>query len=150
MMHISIVAALWLVSLYILSRIIGYVYVEINHSRRARRLRCKPPPRVHAGFPLGIKTLLASLKADKDKRFPDYLIDQSKTLQVREGRGVQTSEITILGQRRVVTHDPANVKAVLATQFKEFGLGQDRVSNFNPLLGHGIVGCSNSPTLAII
>lgn len=138
-MHISILAALWLVSLYLLFRIIGYVYVELNHSRRARRLRCKPPPRAHAGFPFGIKTLLASLKADQEKRFPDYLIDQSKVMQVQEGRVVQTTQLTILGQRRIITHDPANLKAVLATQFKEFGLGHDRVSNFNPLLGHGIV-----------
>jgi hypothetical protein len=83
--------------------------------------------------------LLASLKADQEKRFPDYLIDQSKVMQVQEGRVVQTTQLTILGQRRIITHDPANLKAVLATQFKEFGLGHDRVSNFNPLLGHGIV-----------
>lgn len=35
------------------------------------------------------------------------------------------------------TIDPENVKAVLATNFKDFGLGQ-RQRAFGPLLGQGI------------
>ena len=50
----------------------------------------------------------------------------------------------IFGSPTTFTIDPKNIQAVLATQFKDFGLGDMRNGNFNPLLGHGIV---SSPTL---
>jgi hypothetical protein len=39
----------------------------------------------------------------------------------------------------IFTVDPKNVQTILATQFKDFGLGDARNNNFKPLLGHGIV-----------
>ncbi|KAK7920096.1 cytochrome P450 [Apiospora marii] len=36
------------------------------------------------------------------------------------------------------TSDPENIKAVLATRFKDFGHGSTRTGPFGPLLGHGI------------
>jgi hypothetical protein len=45
------------------------------------------------------------------------------------------------------TIDPENVKALLATNFKDFGLGQ-RLDAFGPLLGEGIftTGKVSSPS----
>jgi hypothetical protein len=43
------------------------------------------------------------------------------------------------GGASLLTMDPKNIQTILATQFKDFGLGDTRIGNFNPLLGHGIV-----------
>jgi len=45
----------------------------------------------------------------------------------------------IFGNPMTFTIEPENIQAILAKQFKEFGLGETRNANFNPLLGHGIV-----------
>lgn len=48
-----------------------------------------------------------------------------------------TWSASLMGQSMINTIDPENVKAVLATNFKDYGLGQ-RIVAFGPLLGHGI------------
>lgn len=45
----------------------------------------------------------------------------------------------VFGSPMTFTIEPKNVQTLLATQFKDFGLGEWRNGNFNPLLGHGIV-----------
>ena len=49
----------------------------------------------------------------------------------------ETHQAVTLGRRVTFTMDPENLKAVLATKFKDFGLGQ-RLAAFGPLLGQGI------------
>ncbi|EHK99088.1 putative Cytochrome 52A13 [Glarea lozoyensis 74030] len=44
----------------------------------------------------------------------------------------------MLGRRLIQTIEPENVKAVLATQFKDFGLPETRIGAFEPIFGHGI------------
>jgi len=46
-------------------------------------------------------------------------------------------QVAIFGQRFLSTIEPENVKAVLATNFKDFELG-GRIKSFGPLLGAGI------------
>lgn len=48
-----------------------------------------------------------------------------------------TTSVVILGQNFVSTSDPENIKAVLATKFKDFDLGE-RNDAFSPFLGSGI------------
>lgn len=43
----------------------------------------------------------------------------------------------IMGQRMVTTNEPENVKSILATNFKHYGVGR-RKDAFGPLLGTGI------------
>lgn len=55
-------------------------------------------------------------------------------------RGSYTAEVMIMnGQRMILTADPENVKAVLATQFKSWGKGQMLYDAFRPFLGDGIL-----------
>lgn len=49
-----------------------------------------------------------------------------------------TYEANLLGTRDINTIDPQNIRAILATQFKEFSLGTRRKNAFMPLLGSGI------------
>lgn len=50
---------------------------------------------------------------------------------------VNSFQVTVLGRTFISTIEPENVKAILATNFKDFGLGQ-REEAFGPLLGKGI------------
>jgi cytochrome P450 len=43
-----------------------------------------------------------------------------------------------LGKLGVLTNDPVNVKAILSSQFQDFGVGRRRAEAFEPLIGHGI------------
>ena len=53
-----------------------------------------------------------------------------------EDNGITWSAV-MMGEIWNNTIDPENIKTVLATNFKDFGLGQ-RHEAFGPLLGHGI------------
>ncbi|KAK6454753.1 cytochrome P450 52A12 (DH-ALK2) [Scheffersomyces xylosifermentans] len=48
-----------------------------------------------------------------------------------------TCTFMVMGNQVIATKDPENIKAVLATQFNDFALG-DRHAQFKPLLGDGI------------
>jgi hypothetical protein len=146
-LHISVLAALWLAGSYVVAKVITYIINENAHRRRAKELGCKPCYKARVGF-FGIPQVIKSIQADREKRFPDFLMEQSALASERAGRPVTTTEATLLGQKRFITQDPANVKAVLATQFKEFGLGEDRINNFAPVLGHGIVCISAENIIA--
>jgi cytochrome P450 len=50
---------------------------------------------------------------------------------------IPTFAFPLLGLKVVVTKDPENMKAILATQFNDFALGQ-RHQQFHPVLGDGI------------
>ncbi|EKG12102.1 Cytochrome P450 [Macrophomina phaseolina MS6] len=78
------------------------------------------------------------LKADKEKRLPDYSQERVEHISEREGRLVTTMQNTIAGEDSFFTIEPRNIQAILATQFKDFDFGPRRNGNFRPLLGHGI------------
>lgn len=48
-----------------------------------------------------------------------------------------TFQAKIMGTDFITTKDPENIKALLATNFKDFGLGQ-RIESFGPMFGNGI------------
>lgn len=52
--------------------------------------------------------------------------------------GTNTFASTALGKTALDTCDPENVRTILATNFKDWALGEDRRSAFSPLLGNGI------------
>jgi hypothetical protein len=56
-----------------------------------------------------------------------------------ENRYVSTFILRNLGRDNLFTADPKNIQALLATQFKDFGLGPARHANLHQLLGTGIV-----------
>lgn len=49
-----------------------------------------------------------------------------------------TFTFTQLGKLGILTNDPINVKAILSSQFQDFGVGKRRAEAFEPLIGHGI------------
>ncbi|KAE8378259.1 cytochrome P450 [Aspergillus bertholletiae] len=80
--------------------------------------------------PIGIRSIWDISQAVKEKRWLDYIASNHKL----HGN---TFQFTMLSQPIICTIDHANIKAVLATKFADFGLGY-RHGQFSPLLGSGI------------
>lgn len=119
-------------------RVVWYVVARVQHVRNARKLGCGPIPAYPRDL-LGLNTLKESLAADKVKAVPELAERRVKYLSDREGRYVSTFRMNMLNRDNIVTVDPKNIQAVLATQFKDFELGKQRRNTLHPLLGTGIV-----------
>ena len=112
--------------------VIYYCSVNWRHALRARSLGCQKPARYRNRLPAGIDFIYSLAKADREYRVPQRL------LEVHKDVGHTTFAHSVLGRDTIVTTDPKNVQAVLALQFKDFGLGKLRRRNFFPMLGNGI------------
>ncbi|KZL82686.1 cytochrome p450 [Colletotrichum incanum] len=108
------------------------LYRKISQARLARKLSCRPPPLEPSSLPLGIDTVLSSLHADREQRTPDHVAARFAAL------GVHTFRISLLGTKNLVTADPRNIQALLATQFSDFGMGLARSTNLKTVLGRSI------------
>lgn len=110
-----------------------------QHSRKARQLGCSSPPRFPCRDPIGYGNLKQSLAADKAKCIPKMAEKRVEIMSERENRHVTTFTLDMMGVDNVFTVDPKNVQALLATQFKDFELGDSRRRTAHQLLGTGIV-----------
>lgn len=128
----------FLVAAAIALRLVWYVVARVQHAQNARKLGCGPVPAYPRDL-FGISTLKESLAADKVKAIPELAERRVKYMSDQEGRYVSTFRMRMLNREHVVTVDPKNIQAVLATQFKDFELGQSRRNALHPLLGTGIV-----------
>ncbi|GJD01547.1 cytochrome P450 [Colletotrichum higginsianum] len=108
------------------------LYRTISRARLARKLGCRPPPLEPSSLPLGIDIVLASLRADREQRTPDHVAARFAAL------GAHTFRLSLLGTTNLVTADPRNVQAMLATQFTDFGMGAARSTNLKAVLGRSI------------
>jgi hypothetical protein len=143
-MHKSILLGLWAGVSFVLYKIISSIILSRRHAAIARQLGCQPAhPAKQAWYdPLGIANVTKLLKADKEYTFPQYLKGCVDAACEENGKVLST----FMGGESIFTIEPRNVQAILATQFKDFGLGERRNGNFSPLLGHGIV---SNPLLLI-
>jgi hypothetical protein len=117
--------------------VIGQVVVWIRRRRFARAHGCEPPLRLPQteriiGFDL-FNAMQAQTKAKT-------LLPTS--LQWHRELG-NTFTAVLLGQAITITIEPENIKAVLATQFHDFGIGK-RDRGMGPLLGNGIFSSDGS------
>jgi hypothetical protein len=133
--------ALWAGVSFILYRIISSIIVSRRHAAAARQLGCKPAyPQKQAFYDfLGIENVAKVIKADNAFRVPQYFKERVDEVCKEEGRVVSTFTQNIVGAKGFFTLEPKNIQAILATQFKDFGLGEKRNNDFAPLLGSGIV-----------
>ncbi|RLV90190.1 Cytochrome P450 52A11 [Spathaspora sp. JA1] len=88
---------------------------------------------VYDGF-LGFKLGRQALAAKKEGRAIEFNDARFKEIPHPE---VHTLTTRLFGSEIVFTKDPENIKAILSTQFDDFGLGL-RFKFFDPLLGSGI------------
>ncbi|KAJ5595425.1 uncharacterized protein N7459_001633 [Penicillium hispanicum] len=118
---------LQLVAVAVVLAIIRRLVTSWRHARKARTLGCGDLPLYPYKDPIGISTLRQTLYEQR-----------LRTLEELQGRYVTTFMIYNMGREIIVTADPKNIQAMLATQFKDFELGSVRRSSMHPMLGTGI------------
>ncbi|RFU24502.1 hypothetical protein B7463_g11835, partial [Scytalidium lignicola] len=117
------------VAFYFLYCIANAVWSSYKVRQAAAALSCKPPPVCPTGF-LGIPGLLQLAQSVKDCTTMELVANE-------HDKYTRTFVRPAPGARMLMTCEPENIKAVLATQFSDFGLGH-RYEHFYPLLGDGI------------
>jgi len=129
-----------LVTLAIAGRLLLLVFITWYHAQKGRRVGCEEAPLYPCQDPFGISTLLETLGAAREKQLPQLAEKRMTFLSRQHGRYVSTFRMCQAGRENLFTADPENIQAMLATQFKEFGLGDMRRNVAEPVVGHGIVG----------
>ncbi|GLA82821.1 hypothetical protein AtubIFM56815_007011 [Aspergillus tubingensis] len=97
----------------------------------ARRHGCQEPPSVNKDPFLALDQIWTSVRY-----FREY-VSLEKNAERYRLYGDTYAWKLLLGHYRVFTMEPENVKSVLSTSFKDWGLGH-RLPHFEPLLGKGI------------
>ncbi|KAK3900576.1 cytochrome P450 [Staphylotrichum tortipilum] len=95
----------------VLFRVIVRFRVSRRNAAKAKALKCEELPFERNRWPLGIDNLLRTLAADREKCFPEDMIERFKALK---------TSIEVLGTRNLRTGDPKNIQAILATHFISF------------------------------
>ncbi|EXF80611.1 cytochrome P450 [Colletotrichum fioriniae PJ7] len=124
---------------------------NISHARRACTLSCRLALLEPSKWPLGLDIVLASLRADREQRTPDHVAARFAALRLNgqgnntnTNSGVYTFRMSLLGTTNLVTADPRNIQALLATQFHDFGMGLARSTNLKTVLGRSIFAADGS------
>ncbi|KAL5391736.1 hypothetical protein DPSP01_001026 [Paraphaeosphaeria sporulosa] len=132
------IANLQVIALSCIGALIAYrVYWEATTgaARRslARQHGCLPPRLFRSKYWLfGLDVFLANIKAYREHRL---LERWTNTLT---SHNAHTLIAKVFGQTVLWTDDPENVKTMLATNFDQWSLGQERIQQMKAYLGHGI------------
>ncbi|KAJ4397510.1 alanine transaminase alt2 [Gnomoniopsis smithogilvyi] len=109
-----------------------FIILPFQQSRKSRALGCGTVPVEPTRWPLGLDMVRAGLEADRDQRTPEFVTDRFHAM------GRYTFRISILGTSNLITAEPKNVQAILASQFNEFVMGRARKTNLKLILGRSI------------
>lgn len=124
--------ALTLLALYIGKR----AYWELSTGAHLRTLAKKhnalPAKMRQTPFTFGIGFSWAQIKAIKAHRLLPFMAHSFAELETH------TRQYFILGTDWFFTQDPENVKTVLATNFSDWSIGQERIKEMSSYLGYGI------------
>ncbi|KAK5203419.1 hypothetical protein LTR47_010348 [Exophiala xenobiotica] len=96
----------------------------------AQRHGCLPPPRLQNQRPLGIDRLEQIFRANTESRLMELFLFHFRQTG-------NTLDQVFLGTRAFGTIDPANLEAILSTNFKDYSMGLRRAITF-PMFGDGI------------
>lgn len=108
------------------------LWLKITHKVAAHRLGCKPAY-ARPCLPLGLDNISRAIAAAKEQ------VLQNDDVAIYEEMGCPaTWQQNVLGTWYHTTVDPENIKAILATQFKDFEMGPLRQNLLGPLLGPGV------------
>ena len=87
---------------------------------------------VHTKHTKGINFLKDSVNMAAEHKQLEFWQNMFKTI------GRQTGEVNLVGRRIVFTSEPENIKAILATQFGEYGKGEGFHREWKDFLGDSI------------
>ncbi|KAH6618930.1 putative P450 monooxygenase [Boeremia exigua] len=121
-----------LLSLYITRRVYWEVTVGSRLRNFAKQHGCLPAKMRQTPFTFGAAFWWGQIKAIQEHRLLPFWDQSFKEVDAHTRRHY------VLGTDFFATDDPENVKAILATNFSAWGLGQDRISEMSSYLGYGI------------
>ena len=108
---------------------------NLQNSRRARRMGCKPLRTPDQNDPFGWKSYIALRKAISRHMLPIQMgLDMN-----RVGKNPHTVERRFLWQKIVMTRDAENIKTILSTQTSDWELGEIRRGIMSTYIGTGIL-----------
>lgn len=127
---------MWIIVGLIVAFVLFYdVSLKAIYLFKAKRAGVRPVA-MYLNWPLGIRNLYMFLKTTKNRTALEQTVVNFRKKKER------TFAMEILGMMNVVTRDPENVKAILATDFKSFDLGL-REPQLSYFLGSGIFTLSS-------
>ncbi|KAE8415254.1 cytochrome P450 [Aspergillus pseudocaelatus] len=112
--------------------VLYYGIAVLVDRRKAKVLGCQPAPWQKNQLPLGWDQLQRIRAANDAGNFPEEMGKMFQEERCRTFKG------SMLGSTFVQTIEPRNIQALLATQFRDFELGDLRRRTFFPMLGNGI------------
>lgn len=104
----------------------------IYHVGAVRHKKHRGPPRVPYYLPFGLDNMWELTQYSR--RHISYKLVEKNILRTKS----TTYEVQLPGMKTYITVDPANVKAILATQFQDFGKGPLFYESWKEFLGNGI------------
>ncbi|KAE8355085.1 cytochrome P450 [Aspergillus coremiiformis] len=116
-------------TLYASFLVLQYLQQLYQQRKRAQCLGCQPAAQGPPGI-FGFRSFIRLVKEMRQRRWIEYFTEQYEQFG-------NTYSHKNLGTKMISTREPENIKALLATQFHDFGLGT-RHREFYPLLGDGI------------
>ncbi|KAI0200290.1 cytochrome P450 [Astrocystis sublimbata] len=119
LLSLIVVFALWM------------IYINIDESVRVRRLGARAPLIV-SKIPFGLDIVAKQVEATMKYKNLETFLDMIKPSPN------YNAECTLLGKRIVFTADPENIKAILATQFSDYGKGEPFHNEWKEFLGDSI------------
>ncbi|KAK4677794.1 hypothetical protein QC764_301920 [Podospora pseudoanserina] len=109
--------------------------VRRRNDEEAARLGCSPARVMPTKGFLGFGRLVESVKATKADRGPQYVVE---AIDQEMGKDVHTCVVPIADYELIVTRDPANVQAMLASKAPDWDVGEQRNASWKPLFGSGV------------
>lgn len=106
----------------------------INENRKIRALGARAPIRP-TYLPLGLDFVYGAVKYARENR---TLAFWEKSIPLGPVDHNYTFEFRTIGQRVMFTAEPENIKAILATQFQDYGKGEQFNKDWHDFLGDSI------------
>ncbi|KAI9696166.1 MAG: hypothetical protein M1820_008307 [Bogoriella megaspora] len=109
--------------------------LDFLQSRRVKQLGCIPPERPHYA-PGGLDLIWDGISHLWEHK--NMQLWQKVYRNWGNKNNPYTVAMKVAGQRIMFTSDPENIKAILATQFNDFGKGEQFQKEWDEFLGHSI------------
>lgn len=131
--RISQVSILQSLGLVFLSLVLYQVASKAIEARRIAALGRRAPRRRH-WIPFGLQFIYRGVKHARQNKNYEFWLDSFMT--VGNKANPYTVEANVADRRVVFTADPENIKAILATQFADYGKGENFNQEWRPFLGN--------------
>ncbi|KAF7915326.1 uncharacterized protein EAE98_011192 [Botrytis deweyae] len=118
----------------VLSKCISIFLTQRRRLQESERHGCAPPPTVSGSDPLGIMSVIAAARANREGRSPIWFME----LMDKISPNTLTVRGMVLDTEIIITRDPSLVQFILQTEANKWDIGPQRREIWSPLLGDAI------------